>query len=73
MPSADDIRNLIRNHTRRLQKLKEQAALHGVSVEPKIPLEIEDIEAKPEELQVDQYQQSGLENRDWDVPALYSF
>ncbi len=47
----DDIRNLIRNHNRRLQKLKEQQALHGLDTPPKILLEIEDIEAELEQLQ----------------------
>ncbi|MFC1976367.1 tetratricopeptide repeat protein [Chloroflexota bacterium] len=51
MSQQDDIRNLIRNHNRRLQKLKEQQALRGLNTPPEIVLEIEDIEAKIEQLQ----------------------
>lgn len=51
MSSQKDIEKLIRGYTRRLQKLKEQQAIQGISVDPKIPLEIEDIEAKIENLQ----------------------
>ncbi len=40
MARQDDIKNLIRNHNRRLQKLKEQQALHGLDAPPKILLEI---------------------------------
>ena len=50
MNRQDDIKNLIRNHNRRLQKLKEQQALHGLDAPPKISLEIEDIEAELEQL-----------------------
>lgn len=48
---VDEINRLIRNHRRRLQILKEQEALQGISVDPKILLEIEDIETKILELQ----------------------
>lgn len=40
------LRKLINNHYRRLQKLKEKEALYGLSVDPGIPLEIEDIEER---------------------------
>jgi hypothetical protein len=53
MPSQDDIKKLIRNHTRRLQKLKEQQALAGVAVDPRILIEIEDIEREIENLQTE--------------------
>ncbi len=53
MTRQDDIRNLIRNHNRRLQKLKEQQALHGLDAPPKILLEIEDIETELEQLQTE--------------------
>lgn len=43
---VDDIRRLIINHSRRLQRLKEQQALRGISVDPGILLEIEDIETQ---------------------------
>lgn len=50
-PRAEDIKKLIFTHNRRLQKLKERQALEGISADPKIALEIEDIEAELEELQ----------------------
>lgn len=52
MPHQDEIRRLIVNHQRRLQILKEQQALMGLSVDPRIPLEIEDIEATIDKLQI---------------------
>ena len=53
MPTKDQIKKLIFNHNRRLQKLKEQQALEGPSVDPKILIQIEDIEAEIENLQAD--------------------
>ncbi|MCP4604452.1 MAG: NACHT domain-containing protein [Proteobacteria bacterium] len=53
MSRKDGIKRLIINHSRRLQKLKEQEALHGFSVDPRIPLEIEDLETKIERLQAE--------------------
>jgi len=53
MTRQDDIKQLITNHSRRLQILKEQQALAGLSVEPKILLEIEDIEATIANLQTE--------------------
>ncbi len=50
MPSKDDIEKLILNHGRRLQKLKEQKALYGRSVDPSILIEIEDIELELDRL-----------------------
>lgn len=44
MSRIDEIQRQIHNHNRRLQVLKEQQAIQGISVDPKIPLEIEDIE-----------------------------
>ncbi len=49
----EDIEKLIIIYDRRLQKLKEQQALAGISVDPKILIEIEDIEAKIAELQTE--------------------
>jgi hypothetical protein len=49
----ENLQSLIANHQRRLQILKEQAALQGLSVDPKIPLEIEDIEEKIGRLQLE--------------------
>lgn len=46
MPRRDDIQTLIALYNRRLQKLREQAALKGINTPPEISLEIEDIEAK---------------------------
>ncbi len=53
MSRKEDIKKLIVNHRRRLQKLKEQQALQGLAIDPKILLEIEDIETKIEELQTE--------------------
>ena len=49
----ENLQRLIANHQRRLQVLKEQEALQGLSVDPKIPLEIEDIEEKIGRLQLE--------------------
>jgi hypothetical protein len=38
-------------HTRRSQKLKERQALEGITVDPKVLIEIEDIEARLTTLQ----------------------
>lgn len=51
MTLKDDVKKLIAIYSRRLQKLKEQQALFGISVDPRILIEIEDIEAKIEDLQ----------------------
>jgi hypothetical protein len=53
MSRQNDIENLITNHSRRLQKLKEKQALVGLSVDPHILLEIEDIEAEISRLQLE--------------------
>lgn len=54
IPSREnDIKQLIFNYQRRLQKLKEQQALHGISVDPKVPIEIEDIESEIAKLQAE--------------------
>ena len=53
MARKDDIKKLIENHYRRLQRLREQQALEGISVDPKIVIEIEDIQASIEELQTE--------------------
>ncbi|MBL1138352.1 MAG: TIR domain-containing protein [Chloroflexi bacterium] len=53
MARVDDLKKLILEHNRRLQKLKEQEARYGYSVDPHIPLEIEDIEAKIQALQTE--------------------
>lgn len=51
MSEADGIRKIISDKSRRLQKLKEQEALYGISVDPRILIEIEDLETQLEELQ----------------------
>ena len=54
LPSREGaLQKQIAQHTRRLQLLKEKQAQHGISVDPKIPLEIEDFEAKIAELQAE--------------------
>jgi hypothetical protein len=52
MSNQDDLKKLITDYAKRLQKLKEQKAIAGLSVDPKIPIEIEDIESEIESLQV---------------------
>ena len=52
MVSRADIKKFIELDTRRLQKLKEQQALKGINTPPEVLIEIEDIEAKLEQLQV---------------------
>ncbi len=49
----ENVEKLIANYERRLQKLREQQALEGISIDPKIPIEIEDIEAKVAQLQME--------------------
>ncbi len=49
--NIEGIKRLIENHNRRLQKLKEQKALFGISADPKIDIEIEDIEEETKKLQ----------------------
>lgn len=51
MSQKDDLKNLIAKHNRRLLKLKEQIAISGTSVDPRIKIEAEDIEAEIENLQ----------------------
>ncbi|GIK41626.1 MAG: hypothetical protein BroJett011_54590 [Chloroflexota bacterium] len=46
MPHEDDLKKLIFNHQRRLQILEEQSALEGMSADPKILLEIDEIKSK---------------------------
>jgi hypothetical protein len=52
MSARDDFKKLIINHRRRLQKLRERQALEGMSVDPRVLIEIEDIEARLAELQL---------------------
>lgn len=51
MSHQDELRRLIGIRQRRLQKLKEQLAFQGSAADPKIAMEIEDIEAEIESLQ----------------------
>lgn len=53
MTRRDEIKKLIQNNYRRLQLLKEQKALAGWSVDPKVNLEMEDIETEIEELKTE--------------------
>ncbi len=53
MSRRDDIKKLIINHSRRLQKLKEQQSLLGISVAPNVLIQIEDLEATIKKLQVE--------------------
>lgn len=47
------LQNLIHTYTRRLHLLKEQQAMRGLNTPPEILLEIEDIEARLEQLQTE--------------------
>lgn len=51
MQNRDDLLKLKRAYERRLQKLKELEALQGYAADPKIAIEIEDIQAKIAELE----------------------
>ncbi|MFN8457504.1 MAG: response regulator [Anaerolineae bacterium] len=53
MSHKNDIRKLIGNLQRRLQKLKEQQALMGLGTPPHILIEIEDIKVEIENLQTE--------------------
>jgi hypothetical protein len=53
MSRKDDIKSLISKLNRRLQKLEEQKALYGLSTDPGVLIEIEDIKAEIEKLQVE--------------------
>jgi hypothetical protein len=53
MSSQDDKRKLITNYSRRLQLLKERQAIQGISADPAIAIEIEDIEEQIERLQAE--------------------
>lgn len=53
MTRQDDLRDLIANHSRRLHNLRRQQALQGVAVDPLVLVEIEDIQARIEELQAE--------------------
>jgi hypothetical protein len=66
MARRDDLQKLIQTHQRRLQKLKEQQAVQGINVEPHIVIEIEDIEAELDKLQVEL---AGLPGEELELPA----
>lgn len=51
MSRLDDLKQLLRRKERRLQKLREQAAISGRKTDPEILLEIEDLEVELVELQ----------------------
>ena len=60
MSHKNDLEELITNHKLRLQKLKEQKALDGISADPKISIEIEKIEAEIEKLEAELKKLSGV-------------
>ncbi len=53
MLGQEHIKKQIINHLRRLQKLKEQKALYGISTDPRILTEIEDIEIEIDRLRME--------------------
>ncbi len=50
MPQANDIKELITTHARRLQELKKKQAAYGLSADPSLALEIENVEAEIQKL-----------------------
>lgn len=58
--TENDLRNLILKHNRRLQKLKEQKAIKGISTDPQVLIEIEDIEGELQKLQFQLTQQEEI-------------
>lgn len=60
MSHQDDIRQQIAAYNRRLQLLKQQQTKMGISVDPKIVIEIEDIEAEIEKLQAELNEQEDI-------------
>jgi len=56
LSNQDHLKKLISYHTQRLQKLKEQQALSGITTDPKVLIEIEQIEAQLVELQSQLFQ-----------------
>lgn len=50
MPDSDSIKELLHIHTRRLQELKKKEATYGLSADPSLLLEIENIEAEIQKL-----------------------
>lgn len=50
MTSKDDLKRLIASKERRLQKLKDKKAIQGISTDPSIDIEMEDIEKEIQEL-----------------------
>lgn len=63
MSRQDDLRKLISLNIRRLQILKEQQAIYGISVEPRILIEIENIQAELATLQAELQQLPEEEER----------
>ncbi|HEX9923371.1 MAG TPA: hypothetical protein VGD99_11980 [Anaerolineae bacterium] len=51
MSEADDVKTLIRTKSRHLQKLKEREALLGISTDPAMLIQIEDLETELDRLQ----------------------
>jgi hypothetical protein len=51
MQSQEDVKRLIHMNSRRLQLLKEQKAYKGVSVDPSVTMEIEDLEVELQRLE----------------------
>lgn len=59
MLDQDDIRKLIRENERRLQKRREQKARFGISADPSIDIEIEDIQAEIKRLEKELIESGG--------------
>ncbi|MCB0175077.1 MAG: NUDIX hydrolase [Anaerolineae bacterium] len=62
MSRSAEIKRLLKNHNRRLQKLREEQSLIGLSAEPELLIEIEDIEQEIANLKAELDQIEGPEN-----------
>ncbi|MBN1217362.1 MAG: tetratricopeptide repeat protein [Anaerolineae bacterium] len=73
MSRSDDLKQLVANHQRRLQKLKEQQALGGVSTDPRILLEIEDVQEEIKNLRLElvELEEKEKESSDNTIPKIY--
>ncbi|MCB0197398.1 MAG: hypothetical protein KDJ65_35955 [Anaerolineae bacterium] len=72
MSRKNDVQQLIRNNQLRLQKLKEQQALYGISADPRLSIEIDGIEAEIDKLKAE-LETLGEEDGNFDDGAVPRF